>query len=216
MLRGLYVAGALLAISLPAQAGNWTGFYFGGLASYNAVTLEDTLGTEGPGITGLVGYDVQIDRFLIGAWGEYGHKTFDWKGGSLTGLFPDVDVDVQAWAAGGRVGFIVTDKALLFASLGYTEGEADLSLVGGGGDLSVDLSGYVAGGGAEIDLSHGFFARADYQYARYDVEDEDLEANVHSARLGLVYKFNWGRDEFVIPAIDVPASAAPTKHKPLK
>jgi outer membrane immunogenic protein len=189
-MRKTALAAALLGAlaATPAAAGsNWSGFYVGAAGSYNAATVEDTLGSEGPGITGLVGYDGRINRFVLGAWAEYGWKTFDWAS--------VIDVDVKGWAVGGRAGFLVTDTAMLFVSAGYTQADADLTFA------SVDLSGVVVGGGAEIDLSHGFFLRPEYRYTRYEVDDlSDIDATVHEARLGLVYKFSVGND--VLPAFE--------------
>jgi outer membrane immunogenic protein len=174
-----------------ALAGDWNGVYVGVGASYNAATVEDTFGADGVGAAGVVGYDARIGRFVPGVFAEWGYKTFDWAPGFGGG----VDVDVTSWVAGGRLGFLVSDTAMLFASLGYTQGDADVSI--GGFETSVDLSGYVVGGGAELNLDHGFFLRPEYRLTKYtEIDDEAMNASVHEGRLVLVYKFG-GTDPLI-------------------
>jgi outer membrane immunogenic protein len=174
-----------------AHAGEWSGAYIGAAASYNAATVEDTLGADGVGAAGVVGYDARIGRFIPGVFAEWGYKTFDWapalKGGA--------DVDVTSWVAGGRLGFLVSDSAMLFVSAGYTQGDADITI--GNKDKSFDLSGYVLGGGAELALDHGFYLRPEYRLTKYtEIDDDEIDASVHEGRLVLVYKFG-GPDPFV-------------------
>lgn len=182
---------AAVLLGSEAKAAGWSGCYAGAAGSYNAATFEDTLGSEGPGISGLIGCDGRINKFVLGAYAEYGWKQFEWAS--------KVDVDVKSWVLGGRAGVLVSDTALLFVSLGYTQGEADVSTPLGSG--SADLSGYVLGGGAELDLSHGFFIRPEYRLTTYnEIEDESIDATVHEGRIALVYKFNFGGD--VLPAFE--------------
>jgi opacity protein-like surface antigen len=205
MQRTLYLAGALALGVIPAigalaatplissaEAGPYTGCHVGAVGSYNAATVEDTFGAEGYGIAGVAGCDLQVDRFVVGAWGEYGTRTFDWSG---------IDVDAKGWAAGGRAGIVVTNT-LLYGLVGYTDLEAEADYLG-----SIDLTGIVLGGGAEVDLGRNFFARLEYQHLDLETDWDD-EATVHSARLGIVYRF--GGSDPIIPTFDAPAA------KPLK
>jgi opacity protein-like surface antigen len=173
-----------------AHADPWNGFYVGVGGSYNAAVLEDALGAEGPGIHGIVGYDARIGRFVPGIWAEYGTKTFDWDGS----FFGNTDVDVTSWVAGGRLGFLVSDSALLFVSAGYTQGDADITPPKGK-DFSVDVTGYVLGAGADLQLDHGFFLRPEYRLTKYnEIDDDTADASVHSGMLTVGYKFNWAAD----------------------
>jgi opacity protein-like surface antigen len=171
-----------LVWSGKAFAGDWNGVYVGVGGSYGAATVEDTLGADAVGVAGMVGFDTRIGRWVPGVFVEYGWKQAEWANA--------VDVDIKSWVAGGRLGFLVSDSAMLFASLGYTQGTADLST--GWGSGSVDLEGYVVGGGAELNLDHGFFLRPEYRLTQYtDIEDSGIDASVHEGRLAVIYKFNW-------------------------
>jgi opacity protein-like surface antigen len=192
----LYLAAAIVAAfvawlfwSGKAHADPWNGFYVGAGGSYNAGVLEDSLGAEGPGIHGIIGYDARIGRFVPGVFAEYGHKSFDWAS-----FFGNTDVDVTSWVAGGRLGFLVSDSALLFVSAGYTQGDADITDPWGD-EESVDLSGYVLGAGADLQLDHGFFLRPEYRLTKYnEIDDDTADASVHSGMLTFGYKFNWAAD----------------------
>lgn len=185
----LLIGAALLALvvgyflwSGKAFAGDWNGGYIGVGGSYGAITAEDTLGADAVGVSGIAGFDARIGRFVPGVFVEYGWKQAEWNS--------KVDVDVQSWVAGGRLGVLITESAMLFASLGYTQGTADLSYKSK--EVSLDLSGYVVGGGAEINLDNGFFLRPEYRLTQYnEIEDEAIDASVHEGRLAVIYKFNW-------------------------
>jgi hypothetical protein len=184
-----------------ADAGSWTGCYVGGVGSYNAL-VEDGGGdgVEGPGIAATVGCDIEREKLVLGAWGEYGLRRSD------TGTGGD-EADAQGWAAGGRIGYLVHQHTLLYALAGWT----DLTLSEDGWP-DVDASGVLVGGGMEVPLGGGFFARGEYQYLMLEADDYGDEANLHSGRLGLVWKF--GGPEQVIQAVDAPFTAP--KPAPLK
>ena len=201
MVRTLYILGmALLALATAicvdvffpdeANAGPWTGCYGGALGSYNAAVMEDVLGAEGPGIAATLGCDVQSGPLVFGAAAEYGWRTFD---------FATIDVDARGWEVIGRAGYLATPQTLLYGLVGWTDLEADIGPFG-----SVDVSGVAFGGGTEIDMGKGLFARLEYQRLVLEPDDIDVEANVNSFRAGLVYKFN------------VPEVTAPFEGKPLK
>lgn len=215
MKRALYLAAAgllgiiagLIGAALlpePANAGSsWSGCYLGATGSYNSAIVADTLGAEGPGIAGTVGCDVQRDRLVLGASAEYGFTQFEWA---------NIDVDADGWAIAGRFGVLADPKALIYGKVGWTELSADIASL-----ASVDLSGPELGGGVELDLGSGFYGRLEYDYLMLDVDGLDIDANVHSFRVGGLYKFSWSPDE-IIPATEkewkAPAPAVPAK--PLK
>jgi outer membrane immunogenic protein len=246
MLRGLYVAGALLAISLPAQAGSFTGCYGGGAVGYSAALTDtsvdatgfgalasiDSLGADGGSITALAGCDLQIANspFVVGVWGDH-----SWSDAQFSVSVPvlaagnlvETGVDTT-WAVGGRLGYVFVPGAMAYVLGGYTQAELDdISFPAAGPGAPVlsvpTLDGYVLGGGAEISVGNGLYLQAQYTYADYEKADIalapglslGLDTDIQTARVGLLYRFG-GREDFVIPAIDLPASAAPTKHKPLK
>ncbi len=162
-------------IADDANAG-WKGCGVSASASYNAGVLEDYYGAEGPGIAAGVSCDVQIDRFVIGAAADYGWKRFEWA---------NTDVDVKGWSATGRAGILVTNGALLYALAGWTQVTGEI------GNNSVDLDGAVAGGGIELDLTHGFFGALEYRRLMLETDDKWSEtANIDSVGVRLTYKFD--------------------------
>jgi outer membrane immunogenic protein len=228
----LLIGAALLALvvgyflwSGKAFAAGWTGCYVGGGGGY-ATTLTDTeidykgkaaigvdsFGAQGPAAFGIVGCDVQMQRFVVGVFADYTH-------------FSDVDFTVSApaftnaniletslnnaWSAGGRVGYLVTPEALIYGLVAYTEADTDdISSPALKAKLSVPtLQGYVLGGGAEIALGKGFFARAEYTYSQYDEEtlaisknlSVDLDTSAQVARFGLAWKFGGEEVERIVP-----------------
>lgn len=196
LLTGAAVAAAMAILALDAEyrgdakAASFSGCYVGGVGSYNALVEDDGGdGAEGPAIAGTVGCDVQRGAFVLGALVEYGFGRLEFDGD---------DIDVQGWAAGTRAGYVVFDQALLYALLKWTD--LQFSEDGYGDE---DASGPVVGAGAEVALGGGFFGRLEYNYAMLEVDDGGEEANAHSGRVGLVYRFG-------VPQVDS-FSKAPLK-----
>jgi opacity protein-like surface antigen len=200
----LWLGGILLAAALfawnEAKADPWNGLYVGGVGSYNALVQDEfAVDAQGPAIAGTIGYDVHVkgSPLVFGALAEYGFGQFDIAGETL---------DAQGWAAGGRLGVLVNDYALLYGLVKWSD--VDLSLDGVDGDVS--LTGPVVGGGLEAPLAAGFFVRAEYNYGLLEIEEGGVseDINTHSGRLGFVYKF--GGSDPIIPDLTGPA------QKPLK
>lgn len=95
---------------------------------------------------GTVGFDFARGRFLVGAYGSV-----NWT--DMT----DRELD---WSAGGRVGFIVAPRTLVYGKLGYTR--ADF------GDVEFD--GIEAGGGVEIAATSNIFIGLEYLHKEFDEE----------------------------------------------
>lgn len=125
----------------PVASYNWTGCYLGGGGGYGmydqdtqlftaaGAPINSSLDQGGRGWFGTVqvGCDIQVGgSFVIGAFADY-----DWSGirGNHTG--GDGSVGLQSgrvkldnsWAAGGRIGYLVTPSLLGFFSAGYTQAE---------------------------------------------------------------------------------------------
>jgi outer membrane immunogenic protein len=236
---------ANIYIADESHAGSFTGCYGGGAVGYSAALTDtsldatglgaiasiDSLGMDGGSVTALAGCDLQISNspFVVGVWGDHSWSEADFSVSLLgaPGALLETGVDTS-WAVGARVGYVVVPGALLYVKGGYTQAELnDISfpaLGPGAPVLSVPtLDGYVLGGGGEVQLGNGLALQLDYSYADYEKADIalapglslGLDTDIQTARVGLLYRFG-GREDFVIPAIDLPASAAPTKHKPLK
>lgn len=192
LLAYLFIAGK----TDPANAAekSWTGCYGGASGNYSAAVLGDVIGTDGPGVSILAGCDLQAQKLVFGGWAEYG---WDFRE-----LGP-VSVDVDGWAAGGRVGYLVTPGALAYALAGYTDLNFDI------GPGSADATGWLAGGGTELDIGGGFYLRAEYRYTRLDLDFTTADDNVQSGRFAVVYKLGGN-------PIDAPAFKDYVAPKPLK
>lgn len=209
------------AILDPAKADGWSGCYGGVGASYAASVTDtkydwvhnedahpffgaDGLGAQGYGASVLGGCDLQMQRIVVGIWGDY---TWDQNHDFTASLFGDelakASLDTS-WAVGGRAGYLFTKKAMGYVLAGYTE-MSPSDLVLSGGEESVGLpnfTGWVVGAGAEFDIGSGFFLQGQYSYAMLDsarvqISDDEceewltLDPDVHRARVAVVYKFNW-------------------------
>ena len=188
----------VIAAMPQAKAESWSGCGGGAAGSYNAGVVADTFGAEGPGLHLMALCDVQRGKIVIGARGEWGWRRFEWSG---------VDVDLDGWTALGRVGYLVTPGAMPYVLAGWTDLEASTPFG------TVDADGAVVGAGAEFALGQGFFLQTEWQYAMLDPDvGFDIDANVHSGRAGLVYKWGWN-------PVDAPPFkdyVAPSSNRPLK
>ena len=225
---------ALIAMALPASAQSWTGCYLGGAAGYSASKTDvdvpasydapwlkepvsgnllsiDGIGASGFAGGGQVGCDYQINRFVIGAFGDYLWHDQEFKAGVLDGLATtSYDIDNQ-WSVGGRAGILVNENTLAYGLVAYTKAEtSDLhySLGTSHGKLPLDeLEGWTVGGGLETRLVGNLFLGAEYRYTKFDdirtnlYDDElfgggdklkvdlDTETDTHTGLVTLKYKF---------------------------
>ena len=194
----------------------WTGFYIGvgvGAGASNtdlslnvdereksesSDTLEvfglDGIGGEGAFGTLQVGYDRQVSSgFVIGAFADYDFSGISTEVRSLRGS-ADIDLD-HTWSIGARAGFLANPDTLVYALVAYTQGEYDLSELGGG---DLDVEGFSFGGGIETRLADNWTLKAEYRFTQFDEEtlfsDEDGSINgepsLHTARVVLSYRIN--------------------------
>jgi outer membrane immunogenic protein len=224
----------------PPPAVSWTGCYVDAGAGYGmmndrafdelfppvgiagATALTPTFNSGGEGWLGRLGggCDYQIgSRLVVGAFADY-----DFTG--LQGNFQEAVIGLigtekesSAWAAGGRVGFLVTPSLLTYVDGGFTQASFDaFSLVS---SLSLPAvptglnypaqtyNGWFVGGGTEYALSdflplNGFFWRTEYRYADYQAADlpilfsgvpiglgTNMQKNIQTITTGLVWRFNF-------------------------
>ncbi|MGC1357279.1 MAG: porin family protein [Xanthobacteraceae bacterium] len=182
----------------PPPAYTWTGCYVGGGAGYGwwnqnsfvqlggaPVTASITTGGRGWFGQGQGGCDYQLNPvffntpLVIGVFGDY-------EGGSISGTssFPGVvgtETENASWAAGGRIGALITPRVLTYFDGGWTQ--AKFSSVGynlaiaGGGPVGLSLAaqtynGWFIGGGFEYALDwlpiSGLFLKTEYRYSQYN------------------------------------------------
>jgi outer membrane immunogenic protein len=178
----------------PAPVFSWTGFYvgaeFGGQWGTNAGSLvgnytgntyltTGSYNTSGVIGGGLVGYNYQINQFVLGIEG-------DLTGSSLQGRHTTdlgyASVETQYGFGGGirgRLGYAI-DRTLIYATGGWAFEDikqnynTNYNFVTGGllgnwanNNQNSSRSGYSVGGGVEYAFNYNWSARLEYRYSDY-------------------------------------------------
>lgn len=141
-----------------------------------------------------IGYDHLLgDRFLVGAFADFdfyrdADATFsDIDGGNW--LSGKVERD-HMWTVGGRLGYLVTPRILVYGLAGYSQMKLDGSLIahfddpwGKGKDSHINMSvkdrvdGWVLGGGLEAKLEKRLSLKLEYRYSQFDGISTSTSAN---------------------------------------
>ncbi|TAL76699.1 MAG: porin family protein, partial [Beijerinckiaceae bacterium] len=116
-----------------------------------------------------------------------------------------------SWAAGARLGWLVTPRILTYTEAGFTEarfGGTQMNYPDGapsgistGGFTS---NGWFMGAGVEAMVAPGWFVRGEYRYSEFGShtiteltpagpygDSIHFRPETQTATIGLVYKFNW-------------------------
>ncbi len=251
---GLGVAHAASAADMPAKApaykapaaANWTGVYVNGGYGYgvwsaNSTTQDSPAGPcivcvnqeqGGKGWLGVIGlgYDYQFaPSFLAGVFGDYNFSSLK---GSIANSGPFYEGDIKqtsAWAAGARLGWLVTPDFLAYVNGGYSSAHfSGTTLVttfsgapSGFSTPGFDAHGWFVGGGTETTMNGflgvfgpGWFWRNEYRYASYSNQaipegtkpfDINFKPAVQTVTSQLVYKLNTGGPAYLTAAPVAPA-----------
>lgn len=136
-----------------------------------------------------VGYDRLLgDRILVGAFADFdfyvdadsAFSSYEKYGKSHAWIDGDVDLK-NVWSVGGRLGFLVTPRVLLYGVGGYTEarvdGTASATFKWDGNpahtvsmELPDEMKGYFVGGGAELKLDKNLSLKLEYRYSHFGSE----------------------------------------------
>lgn len=156
----------------------------------------DGIGGEGAFGTVQIGYDRQLSsRFVIGAFLDYDFSNISTEVRAFGGEFKaDVDLD-HMWSIGARAGWLTSPDTMVYALVAYTQGEYDLSDLGGG---DLDVHGWSVGAGIETRLADNWTLKGEYRFTQFDEEtlvefgpfSIDAEPSVHTARVVLSYRIN--------------------------
>lgn len=220
---------------MPAPIYSWTGCYLDGGIGYGLWNENHTLpgtGTTwstsgGDGWLGRLGAgcDYQINSsFVVGAFGDYDfmhlHGTFadPVLGGGVAGG----QTEHWSWAAGGRLGYLVTPALLAYVDGGYTQAHfGGIMFAPAVGGTAVDFTsantyqGWFVGGGTEYALNlgwlpRGLFWRTEYRFADYNSATlpvfavggaaTGLSEHIHpydqTVTSGLAWRFNFGSSRY--------------------
>lgn len=158
----------------------------------------DGIGGEGVFGTVQLGYDRQLSsRFVIGAFVDYDFSDISTEV-RLFGDKAEIDLD-HMWSAGVRLGWLATPDTMWYALVAYTQGEYDISELGGG---DLEFNGWSLGAGVETRLGDNWSLKGEYRFTQFDKEtlfsdidyrggfDVEAEPSVHTARLVLSYRIN--------------------------
>jgi outer membrane immunogenic protein len=121
------------------------------------------------------GFDLQRGKLVFGLLGQYNFSAIKSEAGVLGTDYKADPIDVAAtidegdsWLLGGRVGYLVDDRALLYILGGY--GQMDMkytvtdNIENDSGSLEDTISGWTLGAGAEFALTHNLFLGLEYQH----------------------------------------------------
>ena len=211
----------------PVPAFSWTGFYVGADigGAFASTSLNDTalgltshsLNTSGVMGGGYIGYNYQINNFVLGIEGDFqgtsASANYGWAVTPVNTIrvAPTIFYNAQSsldWLAAinGRLG-VAYDRALFYAIGGAAWAGTSSSLTAvtstgavlGSFSNSDTLSGFDVGAGVEYAFTPNWVGRVEYRY--YDFGSYNLTAfgaatpfrlqsSVNSVRLGLAYLFS--------------------------
>lgn len=189
---------------------SWTGFYVGLNGGYGWGSLGNIGNTtfgkpDGFTLGGTVGYNYQINQFVLGVEGDINWTNVSSTSRTLVGGPPASTVVSTAdvnWMGTlrARAGFSV-DRALLFVTGGYAGASQDLkfndvTLAVGGKDSSW-RNGWAVGGGIEYAFSRNISAKTEYLYTSFGSQNvftgtpyvSRAELSMSQVRAGVNYRF---------------------------
>ncbi len=256
----LLVAGsAANAADLPAKAPilkapvaaatNWTGLYINGGWGYGIWNADTTTALSTTGVCVLcvnqeqggkgwlgvigVGYDYQFaPNWVAGVFTDFNFSSLK---GTIQDQGPFFAGDIKetsAWAAGGRLGYLVTPDALVYLNAGYSNARfSGATMVvtfaaspTGFSTPSFNTGGWFVGAGTETTMNGalgifgpGWFWRNEYRYAGYSnktlpdngpalLNSINFKPFVQTITSQLVYKLNTGGPTYPVAASFAPAS----------
>lgn len=149
--------------------------------------------TDGVVYGGAVGYDFQVGQAVIGFEGEATGATTRQRATSV--IVPGDAFRVKAGRdlyVGGRVGFVVGERALIYAKGGYTNAQVDTRYVSGATtiDDKETLDGWRLGAGAEVNLSGNVYVKGEYRYSNYtEASGGSIDLDRHQVVGGVGIRF---------------------------
>ena len=197
---------------------DWTGFYVGVHAGgdiggeYEAdITtpgnVDDKFDSDGFLGGGQIGFNYQMNQFVIGAEADFSFTGIDGDGTiDIPGL-GDTAVDAETdWISTirARLGYAF-DNFLVYGTGGIAFANVEVSEGLTGSDDDNTHIGYALGAGIEAGLTQNVSLRAEYLYLDFEEEDislaggavtGDASADNHILRAAINYRFNFGGGGF--------------------
>lgn len=175
----LFTASALaaLAVAAPAQAqdeeSSFTGPRVEGVVGWDRVDDGGATGvdaSDGVLYGGAVGYDFDLGNAVVGVEGEATFSSIEESADAVIAAGDSLSVKAgRDLYIGGRVGFKVGERALIYAKGGYTNGKIDTLYTTPTTQVETDeeIDGWRAGAGAEVKLNGKVYIKGEYRYSNY-------------------------------------------------
>ena len=200
LLAAALAASTALATPAFAQDANapFTGPRVEGVVGWDRLDDGANSGTEasdGVVYGGQVGYDFQVGSAVLGIEGEATGSTNKDTTNGIVAVGDQFRVSAgRDLYVGGRVGFVVGERALIYAKGGYTNARINTrySLGTATTEDHADAEGWRAGAGVEFSLSNNLYAKAEYRYSNYsniDGTNADIDLDRHQVVAGLGVRF---------------------------
>ena len=163
----------------PSDRAPFTGARVGVLVGYDKLQpgsgpnsdINSNRKADGLTYGGDAGYDVALNRFVIGGEAEVTGSTADVSNSprSAAALGYGRVKQGRDLYAGARIGYIVAPSTLVYAKGGYTNNRLDLTANDGtvttGNHYTLD--GYRLGAGVEQAIGRSTYAKLEYRYSNY-------------------------------------------------
>ena len=199
-------------VVVVADVFSWTGFYLGANAGYGWGDANHIAGpTSGSGVNdldidggfagGQIGYNWQIDQFVVGAEAD-----IQWSGiegscaeGACGGNVPQSTEHEIDWFGTLRARFgYAAGEWMPYVTAGWAFGEATRTTGFGPASADRSLSGWTAGAGVEWAFNSNWSVKAEYQYIDFGKDtyefpagfDPIVDLDFHTVRLGVNFRFN--------------------------
>lgn len=197
VLASVAVGTAIAALPAAAQTNApFTGARVEALGGYD--NLQDGGDGSSEGRDGFVygvglGYDVQAGGVVLGAEGEITDSTT--RARSYNAITAGDRFSINAGRdlyLGGRVGYVISPQAMIYAKGGYTNARVESRYDVGATTFRdhTNLDGFRVGAGLEYNLTPTAYVKGEYRYSHYgDVDGYDIDADRHQLMAGVGIRF---------------------------
>ena len=191
---------ALLAISSPALAEDFDGPFVGAAAGYSrdevgpdigdGLALPSELDRDAAYFQLFAGYDYAVaPKVRIGVEAAIGIGADDAL--NLRDSAGSLELDPEySFEATGRIGYLVSDNALLYVRGGYQNSRVEATLIEAGQPALRDkdnVDGWLAGGGLEYAFGNNLRTRLEYRYS--DLGSDGADWDRHQVLAGVLWNF---------------------------
>lgn len=191
------VAAGIAALPAAAQtAAPFTGPRVEALAGYDNLQDGgdgDSEGRDGFLYGGAIGYDVQAGGVVLGAEAELTDSTS--RARSYNAFTAGDRFSVNAGRdiyLGGRVGYVISPLAMIYAKAGYTNARIESRYTLGTAEIRdhTNLDGFRVGAGLEYNITPTTYVKGEYRYSHYgDVDGYDIDLDRHQLLGGVGIRF---------------------------